>query len=219
MYGLGFGLALAFTQIDGVPYLNYVVPGIMCSTIMFACLLDGIYGTMSRQMFHGLWNAQLATNVSLRLIMLAESTWAALRASVGASLVMLVGWAFGGVENLSTVFGAFFLLWFGGSALASIGQVVAAKATAFEDVDYVWAFLVSPMFLFCGTFIPVSSFPTIIQSFAQFLPLTHIVELVRSQILQTITLDNALYNIIALAIFWLISHQIAYTLFKKRLFS
>ena len=217
MYGLGFGLSLAYNQVAGVPYLNFVVPGIMCSTLLFACLLDGIYGTLARTLFQGLCTAQLATNNSLRMILLAESTWASVKGTTGAGFVMLVGFLYGGVENLGTVFMALPLLFIGGSTLASLGQIIAARARGVEDVDFVWAFLVSPMFIFCGTFIPLESFPNLIQLGAQVFPLTHLIELVRGHVLSTLTWGAFLFHLGTLLLFWAVSHEIAYRFFKQKL--
>ncbi|MDD9911724.1 MAG: ABC transporter permease [Alphaproteobacteria bacterium] len=219
LYGMGFGLSLAFNQVNGVPYLNYVVPGIMCSGLMFGCILDGIYGSLTRELYQGTWKSQLTANINLRQILLVEAFWVGFKGACAAIIVMWVGFFFGGVQSPFVALLTFPFLLLGGIALTSFGQIFAATAYSYTDVEYLWPLIITPMFLFSGTFIPLESFPQWLQFISTFLPLTYIIELVRGTLLTTLTIEITVLNSLLLVALTVVSQTISHHLYHKRLFT
>jgi lipooligosaccharide transport system permease protein len=71
---------------------------------------------------------------------------------------------------------------------ASVGMGVTSYLKSFQQMNWVNFFLL-PMFLFSGTFFPVSVYPEWIQVIVQALPLWQGVELVRSLMLGIIDIS------------------------------
>ncbi|MEL0237592.1 MAG: ABC transporter permease [Aquiluna sp.] len=84
---------------------------------------------------------------------------------------------------------------------ASIGMAITSYLKSFQQMNWVTFFLL-PMFLFSGTFFPVSVYPQWIQTIVQALPLWQGVELVRSLMLGIIhpgLLGHVLYFLVMIA--------------------
>jgi lipooligosaccharide transport system permease protein len=63
----------------------------------------------------------------------------------------------------------------------------------------IWRFGITPLFLFSGTFFPISQLPDFLQPLAWVLPLWHGVDLARALALGTV-MDNPLLHVAHLAI-------------------
>ncbi len=219
LYAIGFGLALAYNTVGGVPYLNYVIPGIMTSTVMYGALIDGAYGTLTRVIYQGLWKSQLATTITLRQIILTENLFTGFKAAISCFFILVAGLIMNGVDFPLHIFPAFMVLFLGGITLSSLAQAIASFANAYEDLECVWALVISPMFLFSGIFIPINSFPEALQTLVKTMPVYHIVEPVRALMLNTATLTGILPHLAALAAFFIVTHLIAHHRYKNRLFA
>ena len=51
---LGFGLGAYVQQMEGVPYLNYLAPGLLASSAMFATTYECTYGSFVRMAYQRL---------------------------------------------------------------------------------------------------------------------------------------------------------------------
>lgn len=49
---LGLGLGAFVKEINGVPYINFIAPGIIASSAMFAASYECTYGTYVRMTYH-----------------------------------------------------------------------------------------------------------------------------------------------------------------------
>jgi lipooligosaccharide transport system permease protein len=84
----------------------------------------------------------------------------------------------------------------GGLAFACAGMICTAIVPTIETFNLPVFLFITPMFLFSGTFFPLTNLPAWAQLVAQALPLTHLVELCRACALghlSSATLVAALY--------------------------
>ena len=180
LFAFGFGLGRYVGAIQGLDYMAFVVPGMVAYSAMFAASFETTIGSFSRYYLHRNWDAVLSTPVTLVELMLGEILWASFKSLLSAFCVLIVGWVWGGVPYL---FGAVFsliIVFFGSLCFASVGLAATAYARGYEFFSYFFTFWVTPMFVFCGVFFEISRFPEFIQSIAWFLPMTHLVILVRA---------------------------------------
>lgn len=219
LYAMGFGLAIAYETVNDVPYLNFVIPGIMCSTVLYAALIDGAYGTLTREIYQGTWRAQLATRISLRQILLTEAAFTGFKSATSAFFILTAGLIMKGIENPMMVIPAFFGLWLGGTVLTMLAQLTASTSKSYEGLEYVWVSLITPMFLFSGVFIPFDVFPPLVQTVGSLLPLYHMVEITRGIMLQTASLQSLTPHLTYLIACGTILHLIAHHRYKKRAFA
>jgi lipooligosaccharide transport system permease protein len=175
--GLG-GLVDATDNELGIPYLAFVATGLMAATAMQAGAGDGAWPVMAgvkwRKEFHG----AITTPIGPSDIILGRFYWGMIRLTFMLVVFAVIAVAFGALEI--------------GPALLAVppavvtGLAFQTAVTAFtvtrEDetsLSTLFRFGIIPLFLFSGTFFPISQLPDALQWIAYATPLFHGVELVR----------------------------------------
>jgi lipooligosaccharide transport system permease protein len=118
-------------------------------------------------------------------VVLGELSWIALRLTTVAGAFTVVMAAFG-VPRSPLVLAAIPAAVLTGLAFAAPIVAYAATLKAGGTFNQIFRFGITPMFLFSGTFFPVSQLPAPLQPVAAATPLFHGVELVRGLALGTI---------------------------------
>jgi lipooligosaccharide transport system permease protein len=179
LFAFGFGLGAVIDDMGGLDYLAYVVPGMMAYSAMFSASFETTIGSFARFNMQKTWDAVLATPVSLIELLLGEAFWAACKALISASCVLLVGALWGGVGSLPGALASLPLILLAGFSFAACGLAATAYAKSWEFFSYFFTFWVTPMFVFSGVFFGVDRFPDVVEPLAWILPMTHLIEVVR----------------------------------------
>jgi lipooligosaccharide transport system permease protein len=176
--------------VEGVSYLVFVTPGILCATALQAATGSSLWPVMGGLKWTRTFHAAAATPVSPAQVYLGYLGWIGARLALNASLFVLVASLLGAVPS------AWGVLAVPGAALG--GLAFAAPVCAFsaaQDSDLVFTtifrLVVMPMFLFSGTFFPVEQLPDAVEPLARLLPLWHAVELCRGATTGTLGLVDA----------------------------
>jgi lipooligosaccharide transport system permease protein len=93
---------------------------------------------------------------------------------------------------------------------------MTALAKGYEFFAFYLTLVMTPMFILCGVFYPTASLPTPMQTFVQFLPLTHAVALIRPLVVGRPVID-AWLHIGVLAVFGIVGTWVAVALVRRRL--
>jgi lipooligosaccharide transport system permease protein len=120
----------------------------------------------------------LATPLSLEEIILAEIVWSATKATGAVAIMLVVLGSLGYVQMP----GGLLLLpaaFLGGLAFGAIGMFFTGIIPSIDMFNLPIFLFVTPMFLFSGTFFPVSNLPEYAQPLALAFPLYHMAELSR----------------------------------------
>jgi lipooligosaccharide transport system permease protein len=98
--------------------------------------------------------------------------------------------------------------------------MAAYSATSDSDSSFppIFRFVIVPMFLFSGTFFPVSQMPPALEFLAYVTPIWHGVELCRGLMLGTIELLPALGHVAYLLAWTIVGLVLARRAYRKRLF-
>lgn len=179
LFAFGFGLGAFVDEMDGMPYIAFIVPGMMAYSAMFAASFETTIGAFSRFSLQRTWDATLATPVRLVELLTGELVWAALKGVLAALSVLVVGAFWGGVGDLLGALLALPVLMVASLSFAAFGLFGTAHAKSWEFFSYFFTFWVTPMFIFSGVFFQVDRFPGIIQGLAWLLPMTHIIAVIR----------------------------------------
>ena len=216
LLALGLGLGVFIQSIEGVPYINFIAPALVAISVMNGSFFECTFGSFVRMYYQKTFDAIIATPVSVEEVIAGELVWGATRATINSTTVLVVIAAFGLIS--SPLFLLVPLLAFlGGLMFASIAMCFTAIAPNIDFFNYPSFLLVTPMFLLSGTFFPLSQLPLPVQTAAQvFLPLTHVVNIVRGLVLgrTEIFLLLSLVWIAAVTIFFFV---LSINLMKKRL--
>ena len=185
LYLLAFGVGLA-VMVGAVPYAGgtigyvpFIAPALLSVAMMYNAFFETTYNSFVRMYYQKTFDAMLATPLNLEEIILGELAWAATKSLVAAALMGTVIAAFG----LLSFPGALWLLplaLLGGLVFAGIGMVCTALVPSIETFNIPIFLIITPMFLFSGTFFPLQNLPGWAQALAQLLPLTHLAALARA---------------------------------------
>lgn len=178
LLALGFGLGAFVKEIHGIPYMNFVAPGIIASSSMFAATYECTYGTYVRMVYQRTFDAILATPVNLDDLVAGELMWAATKSTLYGAIIIIVISLFGLVDSPLVVL-IIPVLFMSGLLFAEISMIAAATVPAIESFNYFYTLLMTPMFLFSGIFFPLDSLPPMVLKIAFFTPLYHLVNVCR----------------------------------------
>lgn len=176
---LGLGLGAFVKEIDGIPYIDFIAPGIIASSSMFAATYECTYGTYVRMTFQKTFDAILTTPVNLPDLVAGELLWGATKSMMFGTIIMIVISLFGLVHS-AFIIGLIPVLFLSGLVFAGISMIAAATVPGIDTFNYFYTLVMTPMFLFSGIFFPLDSMPPVIQKVAFFTPLYHLVNICRS---------------------------------------
>ena len=214
--GVGLGsLVDGAGRLDG-QYLLFLAPGLMAATAMQTAEFESTYPVMGGIKWIRTYHAMLATPLGVGDILVGHLLFVAFRVFSVASVYLVVMSLFG-------VVGSWLALAAVPAALLT-GMAFAAPIFAFaawHENDAGFAalerFVIVPLFLFSGTFFPVSQLPDAIEWVAYVTPLWHGVELCRSLVTGTAQLWVSLGHVGYLALWVGAGVVAAHAVFVRRL--
>ena len=188
--GVGLG-ALVGTVVgpDGqpVPYREFVAPGLLAVSALNGAMYDSTFNVFFRLKYAKLYDSVLATPVGPAEVALGEVGWALIRGAVYAVAFTTVMAVLGLIHSPWAVFAvpSAVLISF---AIAAVGVASTTYMKSWQDFDYVLLVAV-PMFLFSGTFYPLSVYPRAVAVIVEWTPLYQGVVLIRDLVLGFPSLD------------------------------
>ena len=179
---LGFGVGVgAYVRggVDGVDYLDWMVPGLLASTAVQTAIGESSWPVFGYFEWQRSYSAQAAAPLRIRDILGGHLTFVLFRVLVATAAFLIITAAFGAVHS-----------WWALAVLPIAGLVGLAVATptfaysAHVRSDSYLAILfrlgMVPMSLFSGVYFPVKSLPLPLEWVAYVLPLWHGVDLTRA---------------------------------------
>jgi lipooligosaccharide transport system permease protein len=213
--GLGVGLSAYLGLVDGVDYAVFLAPGMMAISPMWSASFEATYGTYLRMEFEHIYDAILASPVSFGEMLLGEVLWSSTKAAAFSLVVVGVTSAFGLVHSwwvLMVPFVGFIT----GTIYALMGIIVTSKVREISNFNFYITGVLTPQFYFCGAVFPLEQLPPLLRSICYVMPLTHVVELMRSFCQADFhegLLLNAAVCLLWVAVLWPLAHR----LLKKRI--
>jgi lipooligosaccharide transport system permease protein len=215
LLAMGWGLGKMVGTVNGIPYISFLAPGLVCSAAMYSATFECTFGSFTRMTRQQTYDAILATPVSLDDIVAGEILWGATKALFSGTAMLLVMTLFGIVDSPWAVL-ALPLSFVIGLLFASLSMVVTAKSPSYDFFSYYFTLAIAPMFLFSGIFFPLENLPEWARTVAWLLPLTHGVNASRD--LFSGSLSWTMVNDLAwLLVFILLTFVIAVRAIRKRL--
>ena len=182
--GVGIGGLIGTVTGPGgqpVPYREFVAPGLLAVSALNGALNDSTFNIFGRLKFDKLYDAVLATPLGARDVALAEIGWAVLRGVVYSVTFLIV------IAAMGLVVSPWAILALPGAALisfatAALGVSLTTYMKSWQDFDYVLLVAV-PLFLFSGTFYPLSVYPHVVGVIVEWTPLYQGVVILRDLVL------------------------------------
>ena len=215
LLGIGYGLGRFVGEIDGMPYFTFLASGFIAWSAMNVASMESMWSVYTRMVPQQTYEAILATPAEVDDIVIGELLWCGTKSLMSGSAILAVAAMLGAVNDWSALL-IIPVIFLTGVCFAAPGLVVTAYARAYEYFNFYMTLIMTPMFILCGVFYPVSSLPGPVQSAVQLLPLTHAVEIIRPIVVGQPVTDLGLH-LGALALFGLVSTWAATILFRRRL--
>jgi len=215
LLAFGLGLSRFISDVEGVPYINYIAPGLMVASAMNASSFECTFGSFTRMSTQKTYDAIMVTPVNIEEVAAGDILWGASKGVLSALIILVVLAIWGLARSPWLVLSPFMFL-VEGLMFASMALVVTAFAPSYDYYAYYFSLVVSPMFFFSGIFFPLSSLPGWVATAAWFMPLTHAVNIARG--LATGNVSTGLLSDAAwMVVFTLGSSWLAIKLIKRRL--
>jgi lipooligosaccharide transport system permease protein len=178
MLGLGYGLGAMLPPVGGMPYIGFLAAGTVCSSTMMSASFESMYSGFSRMHVQRTWDAIMNAPVLLEDVVLGETVWAASKAFLSGSAVLLVA-ALLGVVSSPLALCVLPLIFLAGLAFAGLGLVMTMLSPSYDFFMYYFTLAITPMMLASGVFFPLQQLPAWLQIVSRVFPLTHAVALAR----------------------------------------
>lgn len=214
--GLGTLVNRSATTPGGVDYLAFVAPGVLAATAMQVATNEASWPVLGSIRWTRGYHAMLATPLGIRDVVFGHQAWMATRVVSSCAFYLAVIAAFGGIHSPlgALALPACFLI-----GIAFSAPMAAYAATRDHDGAFVAVnrFAIVPMFLFSGTFFPVSRLPLPLRWIAYATPSWHGVDLCRALTLGRVHWPLALVHVVYLLAWALGGLALALYTYRRRL--
>lgn len=201
MTAMGFGLGAYVQNIDGISYAQFIAPGFIASSGMWASTFECTYGSFVRLQFEKTLHSMLAAPLTVADVVWGEILYATVKSFVYGTVILAAIALLGLVQSWWSIL----ILPF----LALPGMVFALLALSFtgfikniDHINYYITIFSTPVYLFSGIFFPLDSLPLLGQAAVWINPLYHSVEVCRALVLGHVS--PALLSHAAVLISWVI---------------
>ncbi len=192
--GVGLGAYVnqgATGSLGGGSYIQFLAPGLLAAALMQTASFESMFPILGGLQWNRIFHAMYATPIRPRDIALGNIAWIVLRLTLVGTVFAAVIVAFGAAGSPLIVLAV--------PAAVLTGMAFATPIVAFsatqrrpDTFSNIFRFGITPLFLFSGTFFPISNLPPLIQPIAWLSPLWHGVDLCRALMLGTIGADPLL---------------------------
>jgi lipooligosaccharide transport system permease protein len=179
--GLGLGELVDERSgtVDGLTYLAFVTPGLLAAVAAQAGAGEGLWPVMAGTKWMRFYHGMAATPLRPLDIYGGLLVWVAIRVLLMAVVFTVVAGLFGGLVSWWAPLAIPAAMLCGVAFTAPLAAYTATRET---DLSFslIMRLIVQPLFLFSGTFFPISQLPDWLEPFVVLSPLYHGVELCRS---------------------------------------
>jgi len=176
-----FGWAARIQDVGDLPYLVFMVPGLIASNGMRNSFSLSSEINIARFYWH-VFDAIRSTPISDLAYACGEVVSGVMRGLLGALFILIIAALFrvrvsiNGLLVLAVIGNAF--------VFASLAVITSMVVKTHAQQAMLTNFVITPMAFLCGTFFPVESYPAWVQTLVRLLPLTHASLTIRAAALQ-----------------------------------
>jgi lipooligosaccharide transport system permease protein len=218
---LGFGLGVgAYVQggIGGVPYLDFIVPGLIASTALQIAIGESTWPVLGNFAWNKIYFGQAAAPLRVGDILAGHLAFVLFRVLTTSAVFLTVAAAFGTLHS-PWALAALPVALLVGLAVAAPTFAYSSSVSSDNYLALLFRFGVIPMTLFAGVFFPVQSLPVVLRWLAYISPLWHGVDLCRAATLGVAPYWSIPGHLLYLAGWAVAGWLLALVRFRRRLVS
>jgi lipooligosaccharide transport system permease protein len=176
---------------------------------------EALFGVFTRMVPQKSYDAMLASPLEIPDILAGEILWCATKAAIHGAGILLVAALLGAVADWRALW-VLPILFLAGLTFAATALIVTARASSYASFSYYTTLVMTPLMLLSGVFFPIGGLPPLLQDIIHWLPLLHVVELIRP-LVAGLPLTNVVPHLAVLTAYGLVGYFIAVRLVQKRL--
>lgn len=216
LIALGYGLGGFIKEINGLSYIEFIAPGIIMSSAMYAASYECTYGTYVRMEYQKTFDAILATPILFNELVLGEMLWGATKSLIYGTIILFVMFLFGLIKDFQVLLLVPYIF-ICGIIFANLSLIATALVPGIESFNYFYTLLLTPLFLFSGIFFPIEDMPSILKELSLLNPLFHLVNISRLLFYGSIN-ENFIVESIYVLFFLIVFIPLSFILLKRRYF-
>jgi lipooligosaccharide transport system permease protein len=218
--GVGLGTLVnkhGSAKLGGISYIAFLAPGLLAAAAMETGLSESTYPVFGSVKWRRTYYAAVSSPLRPPDLFHGHLMFTAMRLVMNCAVFLAVMAAFGAITSYWALAALPVAVLTG---LAFAAPIEAWAITVRKDTSFalVFRFGMIPLFLFSGTFFPVSQLPGWAQPIAQVTPLWHGVALCRSLSLGTATIGGALAHVAYLAALAAAGIAVGNRTYRRRLY-
>jgi lipooligosaccharide transport system permease protein len=198
-------------------YLAFIVPGLIAAQAMQSAVFETTYPVMGAIKWHRSFYAQLASPLEVRDLANAMLGFTLFRVGSTCGVYFLVMAPFGVFESWWGPVLAWLATMLTGMAFATWTFAFSAQARSEASFGLIFRLGLIPLFLFSGSFFPISNLGGWGSWVARCTPLWHGVDLTRMLCLDQVDVSTALVNVAVLAVVMVSGWFVAVRTLTRRL--
>ena len=175
LYFVVFGAALGsrITEIEGVPYGSFIVPGLIMLTLLTQSVMNASFGIYFPR-FTGTIYELLSAPVSFFEIVLGYVGAAASKSIILGTIIFATAWLFVPMQVLHPFWMVAFLV-LTAVTFSLLGFIIGIWADGFEKLQIVPLLVISPLTFLGGSFYSIRVLPPVWQTVTLFNPVDYLI--------------------------------------------
>ncbi len=171
LFIVGAGISRLVPRETGVPYTQFIFPGIIGMTILFSSIFSSISIIWDKEF--GFMKEILVAPVSRLSIVVGKALSGTIVSTIQAVIILAL-FPFVGLKlGLTQVIGVVVICASMSFCISAFGIVLATFYDSYESFSVIMNFIIMPMFFLSGAMYPVKLLPDLLQIVAKLNPLTY----------------------------------------------
>ncbi|MFC6276215.1 ABC transporter permease [Psittacicella hinzii] len=208
IYFLVFGTLIGrfVGDIDGIPYINFIVPGFIAMTLIMTAYDQGVWFLYFKKYDQSITSFQTSP-ISPHAFIIGQAIASFIRCLFVLTCIYLLSWIFTGVTTIAHPFLALSVVLLVSILGANLGVIGGLYANTWEQCFFVSTFIIQPLIYVSGVFYSVDQVPGILSKISQFNPISYIVSSSRYAFYEhAMTWVNPYYTLIILSVLIVITY-------------
>ena len=221
LVAVGFGVG---QFVETVPYGNgnleyavFLAPGLLAAATLNGAVFDGFFSPFFKLNWMRTYEGIFTSPVGIADIAVGEILWALMRGTIYGAGFLMVMLGLGLIHSPWALLALPAVMQSAG-ALSAGAMVVTGVTKQISSLEKVMTLIVFPLFLFSGTFFPVSLYPSYLRPVVMATPLFHSASLLRDLTTGQVT-TGTVGHVAYLAVMFVLAASLAVRLMNRRLIS
>jgi len=177
LFIVGAGITRLVPVDAGVPYIQFIFPGILGLTILFSSIFSSISIIWDKEF--GFMKEILVAPVSRFSIVIGKALSGTVVSTIQAAIILALFPFVGFKLDLIQIIGVMLICASLSFSLSAFGIVLATFYESYESFSVIMNFIVMPMFFLSGAMYPVKLLPDVLKFVSKLNPLTYGIDAIK----------------------------------------